>query len=93
MKCDIKFDDNNFADAIFLEKCCHSLCKECIKQESKKDFSNVRCPVNACGQQLLDFEVKAALGEKEFEDLEQSLIKSFLDDQKGLVRCKCGNAI
>lgn len=64
--------DNNYDEVIFLDKCCHCVCKSCIKLASEKQFPDVKCPQLNCNKTLFEFEIKQALGDKSFDELQSS---------------------
>eukprot|EP00347_Sterkiella_histriomuscorum_P011168 403373493 len=91
--CQSVMNDKNFEEFIFLEKCCHCICKSCIKIASEKQFPEVKCPQLDCNQFLMEFELRQVLGDKVFDDLQQTSVKKFLSEEMDLIKCKCGNMI
>jgi IBR domain, a half RING-finger domain len=76
-----------------LDSCCHLLCTDCIKGKIKASYPDVVCPVKSCGIKLANAEIRLILGDKEYEDLQTEMTNKLLEEQEGIVRCKCGNAI
>ena len=76
-----------------MEKCCDLVCKGCLKDVISQKYPDVVCPVARCGAKIDDYEVRQILGQKDYEDLQIKLALKVIDEDKGVVRCKCGNAI
>ncbi len=76
-----------------MDECCELVCKACLKAAIKENYPDVKCPNKQCKGKLQDFEVKSILGEKDFEALQTEMTNKLLEEDEGIVRCKCGNAI
>lgn len=57
-------------EIIFLEKCSHLVCKECLVESIKLSYPDSKCPCGDCEQALFDFEVRTALGSETYEELQ-----------------------
>ena len=48
VNCNHEFDDLKLDQVIFLEKCAHVICKDCITDLIKDHFPDVECPEKDC---------------------------------------------
>jgi hypothetical protein len=69
------------------------VCNKCLKEAIKKSYPEVKCPNKGCKGKVAEYEIKSILGEKGYEGLQTEMTNKLLDQEKGIVRCKCGNAI
>ena len=64
VRCMRQFGDFSFQHIMFLEQCCHLLCKMCFKELIRKVYSKgepVCCP--RCEKQVLEVEIKEVIGD------------------------------
>ena len=93
-KCEASFEYCELGDkVIYIDECLHAICKSCLTKEIDATYPDVKCMHPGCKVNILDMEVRAILGDKAYEDLQTKMTLKLLDQQNGIVRCKCGNAI
>ena len=63
VKCGTNFGDAEQHQILFLEECCHVVCKICLKAAITASFpEEVFCPGQDCEAKLADYEVRDVLG-------------------------------
>ncbi len=54
---------------VFLEKCEHIVCKECLVEITKLSYPDVKCPCDDCEQKVNDYEIREAMGQAAYDEL------------------------
>ena len=54
---------------VFVDECLHVACKECLKEAIDKSYPEVTCLAENCKAKLNDYEMRAIMGQKEYEDV------------------------
>ena len=70
VNCKRKFDEFSFMNILFLEQCCHIVCKLCFKSLVHSIYAKghpLNCPM--CKTPVLEIEIKEHIGVQEFEDI------------------------
>jgi len=80
-------------EVIFLEKCSHVVCKECLTEQINLSYPDVKCLADGCENKLQNIEIRTVLGDDAFWKLEDALCQKALEGEQNLVKCKCGNLI
>ena len=94
VSCKSEHADVEFGQSIyFLDQCCELVCSKCLKEAIEKGYPDVKCPNKGCKAKVAEYEIRSILGEKAYEALQTEMTNKLLDQEKGIVRCKCGNAI
>jgi len=93
ISCEEVFGDVKFEEVIYLEQCCHTVCKKCLTERIEGDFPEVTCPDEECNRPLFEFEMENIVGKDKLEELQKKMVSEVLNKEKGVIYCKCGNAI
>ena len=91
VNCKRKFDEFSFMNILFLEQCCHIVCKLCFKSLVRSIYAKghpLNCPM--CKIPILEMEIKEHIGQQEFEDIQKQMLLSFVDKDESTVSCTCG---
>lgn len=70
LNCQKSYKDELMSQVVFLDRCGHMVCKECLAEDIKISYPQSRCPVDDCEKDLYDFEIREALGQKEYDNLQ-----------------------
>jgi hypothetical protein len=93
ISCEEVFNDVKFEEVVYLEQCCHTVCKKCIEERVLADYPEVTCPDEDCNKLLPEYEIENLVGKEKLAELQKKMVNKVLADEKGIIYCKCGNAI
>ena len=91
VSCKRKFDEFSFMNIMFLEKCSHIVCRLCFKSLVRKVFAKGKtmcCP--QCQESIPDYEIKAVIGEADFDEIQKEMLMAFVDKDNSTISCTCG---
>ena len=94
VSCKHNFDEVEFEKILFLESCCHWICKECFPKIVNRDYikkSMAEWP--DCKTQIQEYEIKAIIGDDAFHKIHENAMKAAIEKDQSIIQCPCGNAI
>ncbi len=96
VNCQKNFDEFQYDQILWLESCCHTLCRNCLKPLVLREWperQKVNCPHPDCELSILDAEIRNALGSEVFDQLQKEATMKAVAMDEGLVSCACGTVM